>query len=262
MFENLNIFTTDKEFFELIYTAFESYCKFMNMPLCSMPKFKINIFTMTANKNFTVASVDFPSPNSPIIKLNLCKEMFVIRKDNATPLLFHEFTHIYDYWRTKSDRISQQSKIGAYAFDEFHATIVQLMTGCGIDNYAAKTRLPLDLKFYDGMYSGTLLSYFRREIQREKKLNVEYTSQNSCTNIIHQLFYYIGKNYFYENYCAKDINIVFEYDVFCKLLGDGVLELRDELFHHEINIVDSKYFTEIYDKYISIELYLASLSQK
>ena len=107
-----------------IYALYKKFLEFM----CSniqTPKFKINYTSSNIDNNIKY-SAQVNLYRKPII-LNINIAQYDLKNINSKATMFHEFTHIFDYYNFEQYLTDIEIKQGFKLYSEFHATQISLL---------------------------------------------------------------------------------------------------------------------------------------
>lgn len=226
----IDIHSSDKEFEEIMQKYYIDFCKFIG--IANMPQ--LYIYNLSKNDR-TVAQMKI-SEDKYILQTN--KLTIITMGQRAIPILYHEFTHIYDDILLYPKITNRMSII---PFTEFHATYIQMMVATGFDSYKNNKKISLATGIKDGVHNCTLREYINQETKyNQTKLAIDTVNPIKSFNYIYYLMlYHIGKMYFAKENCIEDTKQLFDLKPFEDIFGELVYILKDTLF---LNHPDKQYF--------------------
>lgn len=162
--------------------------------------------------------------------LEVSKLYFIALKQGAVPVLYHEFTHVYD------DSIVVPSndlkKFGLLTYTEFHATVVQSMIASGYTSYYKDKKITSNSKIVDMFDNCTIAEYFEKLNNTNQRISVDTANiKTSFKSAYYQMLYYFGRMYFAEKYVTDKVPV--SLDVFLSIFGENIIILRGLLFKND-----------------------------
>lgn len=217
-----------------------SYCKFVNIN--NMPSFKIKTF----NNKSSATSFISRSKNGIQI-LNIQDNYVPILKNNAIPVIYHEFTHIVDNEMLLPELDYKTKEPYIKMYSEYHAIQVQMRTSLHFESYNELKKISLEDETFD---------WFKpRNVQQDIdfKTNdfistINHILDKKQNNYVYYLMlhcvYYQSMCDFWKDYCSDNIINLLREDVFKTLFGSEF-----DMFHHSLYKIDDKsykYFKLLY----------------
>ena len=215
----IDIKTSDEAFKSIIIKYFDDFKKFMKVPDLQCPPInlvdKFDDLTCAHVKNGV---------------LEVSKLYFIVLKQGAVPVLYHEFTHVYD------DRVIKPTNdlemFGLLAYTEFHATVVQSMAASGYTSYYKDKKISSKSKFVDMVDNCTIDGYFTKLNNVNQKLSIDTINiKSSFKSVYYQMLYYFGRMYFAQKYVIDKVPM--SLDVFLSIFGENIIALKDLLFRND-----------------------------
>ena len=151
-----------------IYNYYEEYKKFMN--ITEIPNIEIILNT----ENHPTDSTAFVEITSDIT-LHIDSDVFTYNENYIRGILFHEFTHVYDYVRLK-DKENFKDILGTWS--EYHASQIELLANLGYANIESETKFNLfDDTYYHSLEKSADLQYLTRmSCYKDVSFQVKYTN--------------------------------------------------------------------------------------
>lgn len=211
--------TSNEAFKSVIVKYFNDFKKFIKVPNLQCPPInlvdKFDDLTCAHVKNGV---------------LEVSKMYFIALGQGAVPVLYHEFTHIYDDSIINPN--NKLERLGLLAYTEFHAAVVQSMVASGYTSYYKDKKITSNSKFVDMLDNCTVEEYFIKLNRMNQNLSVEAINvKSSFWNIYYQMLYYFGRMYFVEKYMVDDVPI--SLDVFLSIFSKNIIVLKDLLFKND-----------------------------
>lgn len=215
----IDIKTSDEAFKSIVIKYFDDFKKFMKAPdLQCLPINLVDKFD-----DLTCAHV-----KNGILEVS--KMYFIALKQGAVPVLYHEFTHVYD--DTMIIPSNDLEKFGLLTYTEFHATIVQSMVASGYTSYYKDKKVASNGKFIDMFDNCTIAEYFEKLNNINQNISVDTTNiKTSFKSAYYQMLYYLGRMYFVEKYVSDKVPA--SLDVFLSIFGENIIILKDLLFRND-----------------------------
>ena len=179
----------------------KTYCEFMVID--SIPFFDVRTFK---NNSSVQAFVNYSKDNTPI--LNLKYDFIPMLKDNATPVVYHEFTHILDndILLPKLDLKSKTPFIKMYS--EYHAIQVQMKSAVHFAKYNDNQKITLDDKTYDWFKNKTVqedIIFKTKDCIATIQDILNKKQDGYVFNLLLHCTYYLSMYDFWKNNCKNDI---------------------------------------------------------
>ncbi len=211
--------TSDEAFKSIIIKYFDDFKKFMKVPNLQCPPInlvdKFDDLTCAHVKNGV---------------LEVSKLYFIALNQGAVPVLYHEFTHVYDDSVIKPT--NDLEKFGLLTYTEFHATIVQSMVASGYTTYYKDKKTASNGKFVDMFDNCTITEYFEKLNNINRKISIDTANiKTSFKSAYYQMLYYFGRMYFAEKYVTDKVSV--SLDVFLSIFGENIIILKDLLFRND-----------------------------
>ena len=215
----IDIKTSDEAFKSIIIKYFDDFKKFMKTPdLQCLPINLVDKFD-----DLTCAHV-----KNGILEVS--KMYFIALKQGAVPVLYHEFTHVYDDSIINPN--NKLEKLGLLTYTEFHATVVQSMVASGYTSYYKEKKIASNGKFVDMVDNCTIDEYFTKLNNINQTLSIDTTNvKSSFWNVYYQMLYYFGRMYFAEKYVSDKVSA--SLDVFLSIFGENIIILKELLFRND-----------------------------
>lgn len=238
--------TTNEKFDSILSGYYEDFKRFMQFD--NLPKYITRPITKPVDT--TVFSVTMPEDNNSPYIFNINKELYIAMGQGSLPLIYHEFTHIYDDIHFLLNY--PKRRISIIPYTEFHATLVQMMIATGYTSYYNDKKISLNSKIVDGVHNCKLEEYFKDELEyNQTKLSVDKTNLKKSFNYLYMLLlYYIAKMYFAENYIKEDSSKLFSLNPFIDIFGDKVVVLQQLLFKNNTEDEHVLYTAKVQDDII------------
>lgn len=204
----------------------QTYLAYQDFIGLQLPAIKIRYYDRTDARSEGDANVKYN--NSADIVLTINRLSPLIYKYGFRDILFHEFTHIYDYLTFNGTK--QMSPATFTAFTEIHAAYVKLMSAFGFKSYGDEMLLNCDSEFKIFQGSRTLSKFVLAYYEELLDYITEYYEKKTTdkfTKMFNHLLYCIGYLQFCERYCGIDALTVRCFMKLEKLLGSDVLQLHD-----------------------------------
>ena len=212
------------------------YCKFLDIDY--FPEFKINTFD---SKDSRSAFITYSKDDVPI--LNIKDNYISSLKDNATPIIFHEFTHIFDDYILLPELSFKEKSSLISIYSEYHAIQVQMKSSLHYAKYDSDYKFRFETKVHDWFDNKNV----KEDIEFKTKdfiSTIKYIFDQKETGYTYALvlhcIYYQSMCDFWKNNCKDDVTNLIKEDIPIKLFGSEF----DLLHHFIINIdkTDKKYF--------------------
>lgn len=215
----IDIKTSDEAFKSIIMKYFDDFKKFMKAPdLQCLPINLVDKFD-----GLTCAHV-----KNGILEVS--KMYFIALKQGAVPVLYHEFTHVYDDSIINPN--NKLEKLGLLTYTEFHATVVQSMVASGYTSYYKDKKIASNGKFVDIVDNCTIDEYFTKLNNINQTSSIDTTNvKSSFRNVYYQMLYYFGRMYFAEKYVSDKVPA--SLDVFLSIFGENIIILKELLFRND-----------------------------
>lgn len=215
----IDIKTSDEAFKSIIIKYFDDFKKFMKAPdLQCLPINLVDKFD-----DLTCAHV-----KNGILEVS--KMYFIALRQGAVPVLYHEFTHVYDDSIINPN--NKLEKLGLLTYTEFHATVVQSMVASGYTSYYKDKKIASNGKFVDMVDNCTIDEYFTKLNNINQTLSIDTTNvKSSFWNVYYQMLYYFGRMYFAEKYVSNKVPA--SLDVFLSIFGENIIILKELLFRND-----------------------------
>lgn len=215
----IDIKTSNEAFKSIVIKYFDDFKKFMKAPDLQCPPInlvdKFDDLTCAHVKNGV---------------LEVSKMYFIALKQGAVPVLYHEFTHVYDDSVIKPT--NDLEGFGLLTYTEFHATVVQSLIASGYTSYYKDKKIHPNSKFVDMVDNCTVIDYFEKLNNVNQKLQVDTSNiKSSFKSIYYQMLYYFGRMYFAEKYVTDKVLV--SLDVFLSIFGENIIILKDLLFRND-----------------------------
>ena len=215
----IDIKTSDEALKSIIIKYFDDFKKFMKASDLQCPPInlvdKFDDLTCAHVKNCV---------------LEVSKLYFIALKQGAVPVLYHEFTHVYDDSIINPN--NKLEKLGLLTYTEFHATVVQSMVASGYTSYYKDKKIASNGKFVDMVDNCTIDEYFTKLNNINQTLSIDTTNvKSSFRNVYYQMLYYFGRIYFVEKYISDKIPM--SINAFLPIFGEAIIILKDLLFRND-----------------------------
>lgn len=182
---------------EEILQIYSVYQTFMNWE--SAPDFNIDIYTKSNDCN---AWVSPRTKDNPVFILHVYHRTKAVCQNHYKALLFHEFTHIFDY--TTLDSLFEENRANSIRtwYSEANAVVVSLMCLCGFQNIEENKHVGL----------GEVIGCCGKEITLDKYFSLMFNEiqmrvdANDYSHIIKPIQYYLGCLMFVKKYCTFSEN--------------------------------------------------------
>ena len=215
----IDIKTSDEAFKSIIIKYFDDFKKFMKAPdLQCLPINLVDKFD-----DLTCAHV-----KNGILEVS--KMYFIALKQGVVPVLYHEFTHVYDDSIINPN--NKLEKLGLLTYTEFHATVVQSMVASGYTSYYKDKKIASNGKVVDMVDNCTIDEYFTKLNNINQTSSIDTTNvKSSFRNVYYQMLYYFGRMYFAEKYVSDKVPA--SLDVFLSIFGENIIILKELLFRND-----------------------------
>ncbi len=167
----------------------------------SMPKYKINFVD---NKDFSISySMEVLTQITPMI-LNV--NMGFLAGNNGKhcqPTLYHEFTHMWDYYNLFRDKDQQERKSVLSLYTEYHASQIEFLRFMEFESVKYAKRIDLNDKFYEFDKEETVYEFYDERCQLLIESINNYKTDGSTKNyraIIDSYMYVFGIKSIYDKY--------------------------------------------------------------
>lgn len=224
------------------------YCNFMNIE--KLPDYETNVFK---NNNSTHTYVEF-GENKPI--LNIHSDYFPLLKSNATPVIFHELTHILDNSILLPELAIDKRHILTSMYSEYHAVQVQMKSSLHFETFDTDYKFKLETKVHDWFdnknvkedivyKTNDFIATIRSILNNKREIYTYY--------LVLHCVYYQSMCDFWKNYCQSDITNMLKDNVFKTFFGTEY-----EIFHHMLKNIkdrDVNYFNLLYSSQIKMVEY-------
>ena len=212
-----------------IYGLTGAYCKFMG--ITKMPKFKVKTF-----KGGNASAYISYQNNSQIF--NIEENYINVLKQNALPLIYHEFTHIVDN-ESFLPEVSAKTKIPFIKMlSEYRAIQVQMKISMNFEIYNEDKKFSFDDKTHDWFEEKTVkedIVYKTEDFVATKKNLLSKKENNYTYFLVLHCVYYQSMCDFWKEYCINEVQHLLKEDIINTLFG-----LEFDIFHHMLSKIDNK----------------------
>ncbi len=186
-----------------IKNEYEKYQVFINDS--NMPKFRVNFVDSTKNK--VSYSMEVLTQKSPMI-LNV-NMGFLIGKNakHCQSTLFHEFTHMWDYYNLFRDKDPKERKSVLSLYTEYHATQIEFLRFMEFESVSQTKDIHSSDCFYEFGKEETVFEYYDERYKLLSESINNYRTDASTSNykaIIDSYMYVFGIKSIYDKY----INVI------------------------------------------------------
>lgn len=194
----------------------------------------IKPFDSEKSKRNCAASVVYPKSYDEPFTLEIDYKSAMDNRKEFKAILYHEFTHIYDYYELFLKIGSENYEISFSWYTEAHARMIELM--CLLNYSYINEHKKIDLH-------STLL-YCNNEITLNKYMNIKYNNifieleNGDIIKAIKRMQYYLGELNFIKNKCDNTSEIIKYYshdDYLVLYFGKHIIDMRELIYLNRID---------------------------
>lgn len=238
------------------YEEYKDFMLFYNLP-----KFEVKPYNGTEKKSATT-SISY-SKNKFVLSIE--QHQFTLARGTIKSLLFHEFTHIYDYTTILPDLSYSERNELLHAYTEYHATQVEMMCACDFKKVNDIKRIDNEQIIYNGNCPMNIIDYLIFEKQDYLETVKELVTQKCTIHdeimvIVHSI-YYQSKMDFFNKYCSFNISEVTDIYSAQNICGDKFVQLISLITNSE-KLNKKEQFVSQYNLFKEVGLYIHTNKNK
>lgn len=216
-----------------IFKIYEEYKNFIEQ--WDLPAINIDFFELNDSK--TAAYISLPKKDSDVYTLNVGKDMLILLQDTVIPILYHEFTHVYDDVKLLSNRSKTAKRQLLDIYTEFHAEYISMQIATGFSSHNENKTLSINDAILN-YFTNNIKDYLKRDINNYTNEFTNYQCNHTPKDynyVKYHAIYHITKMIFSQKYIKETTDQYFSVDLFGNILGDEINILATLLIQNELD---------------------------
>lgn len=238
--------------FDKWYDEFKKFLSIQNLPL-----YHLDFYYSKEYCTSSCAHPEDPINDTHVIKIN--ELLLPTHGQNAKPIAFHEFTHIYDsahfyklFGKHKHENLTTP-------YSEYHASQIQTICALGMESVSDNKMIRLSDRVYEGILtqSFTVQSYISY-VNNNFVETIDYYFSTNCVqpinsrfiNILRHITYYYGIIDTISLHLDNKSNMENKYAYLMNKIGDCIQVLHSKLVSFDPNMLHD--YDDLYELWIQI----------